>query len=137
MNISSRQIVWLLSAFIVSVVLAISIPRLGLFISLFGALCLSVLGIAFPAIIEICVLWPENDFGPCKFMLIKNILLIVFGLLGLVVGTYVSIVDIVKSFEWTPSSIAWIAPIFHNFERHKDVWSAACNLDEDGRSSQA
>lgn len=81
------------------VVLAISVPRLSLFISLFGALCLSVLGIAFPAIIEICVLWPDNDFGPFKFMLIKNILLITFGLLGLVVGTYVSIVDIVKSFQ--------------------------------------
>lgn len=82
-----------------SVVLAIAIPRLGLFISLFGALCLSVLGIAFPAIIEICVSWPENDFGPLKVMLIKNILLIVFGALGLVVGTYVSIVDIVNSFK--------------------------------------
>lgn len=84
---------------IVTFILAIAIPRLGLFISLFGALCLSALGIAFPAIIEICVLWPENDFGPLKVILIKNILLILFGLLGLVVGTYVSIVDIVKSFE--------------------------------------
>ncbi|RLU19973.1 hypothetical protein DMN91_008532 [Ooceraea biroi] len=80
-------------------VLAIAIPRLGLFISLFGALCLSALGIAFPAIIEICVLWPENDFGPLKFTLIKNILLIVFGMIGLVVGTYVSIVGIVESFQ--------------------------------------
>ncbi|XP_014470141.1 PREDICTED: proton-coupled amino acid transporter 1-like [Dinoponera quadriceps] len=80
-------------------VLAIAIPRLGLFISLFGALCLSALGIAFPAIIEICVLWPDNDFGPLKFMMIKNILLIIFGLVGLVVGTYVSIVDIVNSFK--------------------------------------
>ncbi|XP_012531465.1 proton-coupled amino acid transporter-like protein CG1139 [Monomorium pharaonis] len=84
---------------LVTFVLAIAIPRLGLFISLFGALCLSALGIAFPAIIEICVAWPDNDFGPLKVMLIKNILLIIFGVLGLVVGTYVSIVDIVKSFE--------------------------------------
>lgn len=79
--------------------LAVSIPRLGLFISLFGALCLSALGIAFPAIIEICVLWPDNDLGPCMIMLIKNLCLIVFGVLGLVVGTYVSIVDIVASFQ--------------------------------------
>lgn len=89
---------------IISVILAIAIPRLGLFISLFGALCLSALGIAFPAIIEICVLWPGKDFGLFKAMLIKNILLIVFGLLGLVAGTYVSIVDIVKSFQWMASS---------------------------------
>lgn len=86
-------------AFAFAVVLAITIPRLGLFISLFGALCLSALGIAFPAIIEICVLWPDSDFGPLNVMMIKNILLIVFGLLGLVVGTYVSIVDIVNSFK--------------------------------------
>lgn len=84
---------------LVTFVLAIAIPRLGLFISLFGALCLSALGIAFPAIIEICVLWPDNDFGPLKYILIKNILLIIFGLLGLVVGTYVSLVDIVNSFK--------------------------------------
>ncbi|XP_026295649.1 proton-coupled amino acid transporter-like protein CG1139 isoform X2 [Apis mellifera] len=76
--------------------LAITVPRLGLFISLFGALCLSALGIAFPAIIEICVLWPDRDLGPCMIMLVKNLLLIVFGLLGLVIGTYVSMVDIIN-----------------------------------------
>lgn len=82
-----------------AVTLAITVPRLALFISLFGALCLSALGIAFPAIIEICVLWPNRDFGPCMIMFIKNIFLIVFGLLGLVIGTYVSIVEIIRSFE--------------------------------------
>ncbi|KAH0948889.1 hypothetical protein HN011_005914 [Eciton burchellii] len=102
-RIQNRKILWeyvcRTLVTLATFVLAIAIPRLGLFISLFGALCLSALGIAFPAIIEICVQWPENDFGPLKFMLIKNILLIVFGLLGLVVGTYVSIVDIVNSFQ--------------------------------------
>ncbi|XP_012236041.1 proton-coupled amino acid transporter-like protein CG1139 [Linepithema humile] len=102
-RVKNRKILWeyvcRTCVTLITFVLAISVPRLGLFISLFGALCLSVLGIAFPAIIEICALWPENDFGPYKYMLIKNILLIVFGLLGLVVGTYVSIVDIVKSFQ--------------------------------------
>lgn len=87
------------------VTLAITVPRLALFISLFGALCLSALGIAFPAIIEICVLWPNRDFGPCMIMFIKNIFLIVFGLLGLVIGTYVSIVEIVRSFEWSSRAI--------------------------------
>ncbi|KAL6264487.1 hypothetical protein P5V15_004595 [Pogonomyrmex californicus] len=102
-RIQNRKILWeyvcRTVVTMVTFVLAIAIPRLGLFISLFGALCLSALGIAFPAIIEICVLWPDNDFGPLKYILIKNILLIVFGLLGLVVGTYVSIVDIVNSFK--------------------------------------
>ncbi|XP_066595896.1 proton-coupled amino acid transporter-like protein CG1139 [Prorops nasuta] len=80
-------------------VLAVAIPRLGLFISLFGAFCLSALGIAFPAIIEICVDWPDRKSQPWKIMLIKNLLLIVFGIVGLVVGTYVTVVDIVNSFK--------------------------------------
>ncbi|XP_008211722.2 proton-coupled amino acid transporter-like protein CG1139 [Nasonia vitripennis] len=79
-------------------ILAIAVPRLGLFISLFGALCLSALGIAFPAIIEICVLWPHN-FGPFKVALIKDIGLIIFGCIGLIVGTYVSLGDIIASFQ--------------------------------------
>ncbi|XP_018059705.1 PREDICTED: proton-coupled amino acid transporter-like protein CG1139 isoform X2 [Atta colombica] len=107
-RIQNRKILWEYACrtfvTLVTFILAIAIPRLGLFISLFGALCLSALGIAFPAIIEICVLWPENDFGPFKIMLIKNFLLIVFGLLGLVVGTYVSIVEIIKSFKPVPQT---------------------------------
>ncbi|GAB1868901.1 Proton-coupled amino acid transporter 1 [Camponotus japonicus] len=102
-RIKNRKILWeyvcRTGVTLATFVLAIAIPRLGLFISLFGALCLSALGIAFPAIIDICVLWPEKNFGFLKTLLIKNMLLIVFGLLGLVVGTYVSIVDIVKSFQ--------------------------------------
>ncbi|XP_077301655.1 proton-coupled amino acid transporter-like protein acs [Arctopsyche grandis] len=78
-------------------ILAIAIPRLSLFISLFGALCLSAMGIAFPAIMELCVAWPDK-FGPYKWLLIKDVLLILFGLIGLVAGTYTSLVDIVKSF---------------------------------------
>lgn len=40
-----------------SVLLAVAIPNLELFISLFGALCLSALGLAFPAIIQISIYW--------------------------------------------------------------------------------
>lgn len=83
-----------------SVIFAIAIPRLGLFISLVGALCLSMLGIAFPAIIELCVLWPDK-LGPLKLYLWKDLLLIVFGIIGLFVGTYINLVDIIKSFSWS------------------------------------
>lgn len=84
--------------------MAISVPRLALFISLFGALCLSVLGIAFPALMEICVLWP-NQLGPCYWVVIRNVILIVIGLFGLVTGTNKSIVDIIDSFR-TPIAAA-------------------------------
>lgn len=83
---------------IVTFLLAVAIPRLGLFISLFGALCLSALGIAFPAIMEICVLWPDK-LGPGKLILWKDIILILFGIIGLVAGTYTSVRDIIISFQ--------------------------------------
>ncbi|KAL0279968.1 UNVERIFIED_CONTAM: hypothetical protein PYX00_001406 [Menopon gallinae] len=76
--------------------LAVAIPNLELFISLFGALCLSALGIAFPAIIELCVYWPDQ-LGTCKYILIKDILLILCGIVGLVVGTYCAVKDIVAT----------------------------------------
>lgn len=84
--------------FLISVLLAISVPRLALFISLFGALCLSVLGIAFPAVMEICVLWP-NNLGRFNIVVIRNVVLIIIGGLGLVIGTYKSLFDIVQSFQ--------------------------------------
>lgn len=64
-----------------SVVLAISVPLLGLFISLVGAFCLSALGIAFPAIIEMCAYWPDQ-LGFRRWILWKDILLIVIGIIG-------------------------------------------------------
>ncbi|EEB18928.1 proton-coupled amino acid transporter, putative [Pediculus humanus corporis] len=81
---------------ILTFLLAVAIPNLELFISLFGALCLSALGIAFPAIIEMCVYWPDK-LGPFKWILIKDILLIICGVLGLVVGTYCAIRDIIAT----------------------------------------
>ncbi|XP_049885848.1 proton-coupled amino acid transporter-like protein CG1139 [Pectinophora gossypiella] len=79
-------------------VLAVSVPRLGLFISLFGALCLSALGMMFPAFMEVCVAMPDK-FGPGKIILIKDIILFIIGLFGMVVGTYSTVVAIIKSFQ--------------------------------------
>lgn len=86
------------SVVLVTFVLAVLVPRLELFISLFGAFCLSALGIAFPGIIEMCVLWPDK-FGPFKFILVRDILLIVFGIFALILGTFISLQDIVRSFD--------------------------------------
>lgn len=78
------------------VILAISVPLLSLFISLFGALCLSVLGLAFPALMEICVLYPDK-FGKCNYKLWKDIFLVIFGIVGLVAGTYSSLGGIIQT----------------------------------------
>lgn len=88
---------------ITTFLLAVAIPRLGLFISLFGALCLSALGIAFPAIMEICVYWPDR-LGPFYITLWKDLLLILFGIIGLLVGTGTSINDIIVSFAEAPQN---------------------------------
>ncbi|KAF2878968.1 hypothetical protein ILUMI_27207 [Ignelater luminosus] len=71
----------------VTFALAISMPRLGIFISLFGAFALSALGIVFPAIMEICVKWP-NDLGAGNWILIKDIALIAVGICSLLFGIY-------------------------------------------------
>lgn len=75
--------------------MAIAIPNLGPFISLVGALCLSTLGLMFPSIIELVTVWEqENGLGCCYWKLWKNILIIMFGVLGLLTGTYTSIGEI-------------------------------------------
>ncbi|KAL3274754.1 hypothetical protein HHI36_019541 [Cryptolaemus montrouzieri] len=79
---------------VITFVLALTIPLLGLFISLFGAFCLSALGIAFPAIMELCVKWPDQ-LGPGNIILVKDIALIIFGITGLLAGSYSCISEIV------------------------------------------
>ncbi|XP_076654637.1 proton-coupled amino acid transporter-like protein acs [Halictus rubicundus] len=79
--------------------LAIAIPQLDLFISLFGALCLSGLGLGFPAIIQTCTLWNVYGRTGRLLMVAKNMSLVLFGLLGFLVGTYTSLRDIIHSFS--------------------------------------
>lgn len=80
-----------------AVLSAVAIPRLGLFISLIGVFCLSALGLAFPAVIELCAKWPDN-LGKFRYVLVKDIALVLFGIVALIVGTYVSVRGIVLSF---------------------------------------
>ncbi|XP_019770826.1 proton-coupled amino acid transporter-like protein CG1139 isoform X3 [Dendroctonus ponderosae] len=75
---------------IVTFVLAMTVPLLGLFISLVGSFCLSALGIAFPAIIEMCANWPEKSH-PKTLLFWKDILLIGIGVIGLSAGSYSAI----------------------------------------------
>ncbi|XP_071558190.1 proton-coupled amino acid transporter-like protein acs isoform X2 [Temnothorax nylanderi] len=84
---------------LITFALAISIPELDLFISLFGALCLSGLGLAFPAIIQLCTFWKVMGPSERKIMVAKNMCLILIGALGLVVGTYTSLAGIISKFS--------------------------------------
>lgn len=78
--------------------MALAIPDLGSIIGLIGAFCLSMLGFVFPALIEICVLHPDQH-GIAKYMLVKNVLFVLFGVFALVVGSTLSIIEFVKSMK--------------------------------------
>lgn len=80
------------------VLLAVAIPNLELFISLFGALCLSALGLAFPAIIQTCVYWNSTSGVEKAFMLTKNTIITIAAVVGLVSGTYTSLNEIIHTF---------------------------------------
>ncbi|VEN47348.1 unnamed protein product [Callosobruchus maculatus] len=83
------------SLVILTVVMAILIPNLGGFIGLVGAVCLSMLGMIFPSIIELVTFYEDPGLGKYNWRLWKNGFLICFGLLGFVTGTYVSINEII------------------------------------------
>ncbi|CAG9803780.1 unnamed protein product [Chironomus riparius] len=78
--------------------LAIAIPNLELFISLFGALCLSALGLAFPALIQTCVYWNTTEGFSKAIMVTKNAIIFILATVGLISGTYTSIKEIVHTF---------------------------------------
>lgn len=65
-------------------------------ISFVGVVCISMLAFTFPGLMHMCLMWPDS-FGKFKWILIKDILMIVMGFFVLVAGTFVSIMDIVNS----------------------------------------
>ncbi|CAH1647834.1 unnamed protein product [Spodoptera littoralis] len=85
---------------ILTLATAIAIPNLGPFISLVGAVCLSFLGLIFPAVIETVAFWDRpNGLGRFNWVLWKNMFLVCFGILGFLTGAYVSILDIIHGEE--------------------------------------
>uniref|UniRef100_A0A1B6FUZ6 Amino acid transporter transmembrane domain-containing protein n=1 Tax=Cuerna arida TaxID=1464854 RepID=A0A1B6FUZ6_9HEMI len=77
-----------------AVFLAVAVPSIGPFIGLIGAFCFSLLGLIIPILIEIITYW-DIGFGPCNWVIYKNILVFIFGIFALVFGSYTSIRDIV------------------------------------------
>lgn len=69
--------------------LAAIIPNLGAVISLVGAVSSSTLALIFPPIIEIVTVYP--NFGRRNWVLWKDMLLLIFGVLGFMFGTYASV----------------------------------------------
>jgi len=101
-RVQSRKLLWEYIVrtilVIITFLLAVAIPNLELFISLIGALCLSSMGLSFPALIQLFTYWDE--YTGTKFFLfyMKNFLLIIIALLGFVVGTTTSVSEIIHHF---------------------------------------
>nr|CAD7203016.1 unnamed protein product [Timema douglasi] len=78
-------------------ILAEAIPKLGLFISLIGAVSSTALALLFPAILDLVTFW-EDGFGRFHYRLIKNSTIFLIGIVGFATGTYVSMEQIVNAF---------------------------------------
>ncbi|CAH0716554.1 unnamed protein product, partial [Brenthis ino] len=72
---------------------AVAVPRLGPFIALFGALCLSLLAMVFPALMDACV-WYPTSYGLCHYRLVRDIFIMIIGLACLISGCYTSLLEI-------------------------------------------
>lgn len=51
----------------------------------------------FPSLIEIVTYWERPGLGRFNWILWKNIVLIIFGIVGFCTGTYVSILEIIAA----------------------------------------
>lgn len=77
----------------ITFVFAIAIPNLGAVISLVGAFSSSALALIFPPFIEIITFWTEKE-ALSKWVLCKDIFIMIFGFIGFAVGSYCSLLNI-------------------------------------------
>ena len=82
------------------VVLAATIPHLDLMISLVGTLSSSTIALVFPPLLEIVTYWHDPArFGPAHWRVGKDVLIMLFGILGFVIGTVTTLYSIVQAFR--------------------------------------
>lgn len=92
----------------IPVILAESIPQLGLFISLVGAVSSTALALIFPPIIEM-VMAAQKPGRVTFYMVVKDLVIITLGIFIFVTGTFESITSIIKAFQqWTFWRIIWL-----------------------------
>ena len=65
--------------------------------ALLGAVKMSTLSLMAPAIIDTASNW--SDLGRFRWILVKNVVIFLFGLFGCVMGTYVALKDIIRNFQ--------------------------------------
>ncbi|KAF5282182.1 hypothetical protein FQR65_LT02879 [Abscondita terminalis] len=80
---------------IITFLLAAAIPNLGAVISLVGAFSSSALALILPSVIEIVTFWP-NKLGKYNWIFWKDILIMLFGFVGFLIGSYVSFLNVIS-----------------------------------------
>ncbi|XP_048480903.1 proton-coupled amino acid transporter-like protein CG1139 isoform X2 [Plutella xylostella] len=92
------QIVLRTGIVVVTVILAIAVPDLELLIGVVGAIFFSTLGLLIPIVVETVHKW-DRGLGPFKYVLWKNVLLLLFYIVVLCSGCYASISAIVAKYS--------------------------------------
>ena len=98
-NVHNLHMQYMYLFLMLSVVLAATIPHLDLMIALVGSVGCAALTLLIPPLLEILTLWPDGLLGPYHWKLIKDMLILLFGFVGFVVGTGVSVYQIILSFS--------------------------------------
>ena len=80
-----------------TVVLAATIPQLGNMIALIGAFSSSAVALIFPPLIHLVTLAPGG--GLSRGVVFKNVLIMVLGFIGFIVGTVITLMNIVDGFK--------------------------------------
>ncbi|KAJ0183810.1 hypothetical protein K1T71_000233 [Dendrolimus kikuchii] len=70
------------------VLLAVAVPTIGPFMGVIGAF----------SFIEVITYW-DIGFGPCKYLIIKNVIVVAFGLFALIFGTKDAVTQIIKVYS--------------------------------------
>ncbi|KAF9414249.1 hypothetical protein HW555_007792, partial [Spodoptera exigua] len=107
-NIRFRNVADYLVRIIVATIpfgMAVAAPTLEAFMGLLGAFCLTFAAMVFPALMELCVNWPQK-YGFCHYKLIRDIFIIIFGLVCCASGVYTSLLEIYKHIKTVTESRA-------------------------------
>lgn len=77
--------------------LAMLVPHLTGFIALLGSVCLSMIAFVFPGIMDACTWYPDR-YGFLYYKLLRDLIIIVIGLVVLISGAYASVDIISRSY---------------------------------------